>query len=89
MAGIQNCLRGKTFLALEGSATSQSSTKKLYSSSQTSESNKAGTWRTAMNHLKKKLYLSSQTSAVKHEASLSRTQAKAETQVHPLKLCQA
>jgi len=42
-----------------------------------------------MNHLKKKLYLSSQTSAVKHEASLSRTQAKAETQVHPLKLCQA
>jgi len=36
---VQNCLCGKTFLALEVSTTSQSSTKKLYSSSQTSESN--------------------------------------------------
>jgi len=33
VAGVQNCLRGKTFLALEGSTTSQSSAKKLYSSS--------------------------------------------------------
>jgi len=32
-------LRGKTFLALEVSTTSQSSTKKFYSSSQTSEFN--------------------------------------------------
>jgi len=32
-------LRGKAFLALEVSNTSQSSTKKLYSGSQTSESN--------------------------------------------------
>jgi len=39
VAGVQNCLHGKTFLALEGSATSQSSAKKLYLSSQTSESN--------------------------------------------------
>jgi len=53
VAGVQNCLRGKTFIALEGSATSQRSTKKLHSSSQTSESNETGTWRTAVNHLKK------------------------------------
>jgi len=29
VAGAQNCLRGKTFLALEVSTTSQSSTKKI------------------------------------------------------------
>jgi len=39
VAYVQNCLRGKTFLALEVSTTSQSSTKKFYTSSQTSESN--------------------------------------------------
>jgi len=36
---VQNCLRGKTFLALEVSTMSQSITKKCYSRSQTSESN--------------------------------------------------
>jgi len=36
VAGVQNCLCGKTFLALEGSATSQNRAKKFYASSQTS-----------------------------------------------------
>jgi len=39
VAGVQNCLPGRTFQSKECFTTSQSSTKKFYSSSQTSESN--------------------------------------------------